>query len=222
LQDAGAQVVVTCDRPPDDLRGLQERLRARFAAGLLVDIRSPDPATRRLVLRKRIQHDSIDLHDDAVLDYVAERVTVSVRALEGALIRVAAYASLRGQAIDLNLAREVLDRLYPAAQKRAAPLSVAQIQAAVAEAYSVELRDLTSSSRAARVVWPRQVAMYLAREHTSETLPAIGRHFGGRDHTTVIHACKRAATRLAQDADEFETVRVLTEGLLSPQADRSN
>ena len=215
LQDAGAQIVVTCDRPPDDLRGLQERLRARFASGLLVDIGSPDPATRRLVLRKRIQHDSIDLSDEAVLDFISERVTVNVRALEGALIRVAAYASLRDQQIDLELTREVLDRLYPETQKRAAVITVPKIQSAVGEAYALELDELVSSSRAARVAWPRQVAMYLAREHTSETLPAIGRQFGGRDHTTVMHACKRAADRLASDPQEFETVRVLTERLLS-------
>ena len=222
LQDAGAQIVVTCDRPPDDLGGLQERLRARFASGLLVDIGSPDPATRRLVLRKRIQHDAIDLRDEEVLDFISERVTVNVRALEGALIRVAAYASLRDQPIDLALTKDVLDRLYPEAVKRAATVTVPKIQSAVAEAYAIDLDDLMSSSRAARVVWPRQVAMYLAREHTSETLPAIGRQFGGRDHTTVIHACKRAADRLATDPQEFETVRVLTERLLSSHADRSS
>jgi chromosomal replication initiator protein len=222
LQDAGAQIVVTCDRPPDDLGGLKERLRARFGAGLLVDIQSPDPATRRVILRKRLQHDSIEVVDDAVIEFIATRVTVSVRALEGALIRVAAYASLRGQPIDLQLTRDVLDRLYPAAQRRTAPLTIEKIQQVVADSHGLELKDLTSASRAARIVWPRQIAMYLAREHTSETLPAIGRHFGGRDHTTVMHACKRAADRLATDPEQFDNVRVLTERLLSVGADRGN
>lgn len=221
LHDAGAQIVVTCDRPPEDLNGLQERLRARFASGLLVDIRSPDMATRMLVLRKRIQHDGIDLDDPAALEFIATRVTTSVRALEGALIRVAAYSSLQGQSIDLALAQEVLDRLYPRSP-RATVVTVPVIQRVIADAYGLDVDDLSSSSRAGHVVWPRHVAMYLSREHTSETLPAIGRHFGGRDHTTVINACKRASERLATDPDEFNTVRVLTERLLAGDDDRGN
>ncbi|HWI21614.1 MAG TPA: chromosomal replication initiator protein DnaA [Baekduia sp.] len=216
LQDAGAQIVVTSDRPPDDLEGLQERLRARFGSGLLVDVRNPDPAIRRLVLRKRIQHDELSLAEaEPVIELICERVTKSIRALEGALIRIAAYASLQGRPIDLDLTTEVLDRLYaPSVTGRTAP-TIATIQQAVAATYGIEVSELVSGSRTARLAWPRQVAMYLCREHTSETLPAIGRQFGGRDHTTVMYACKKTNERLASDSDQYEVVRALTERILN-------
>lgn len=220
LQDGGAQIVLTSDRPPEDLGGLQERLRARFGSGLLVDIESPDPATRRLVLRKRLQHDAVELHDEAVLDFIAERVTQSIRALEGALIRVIAYSSLQGRPIDLELTAEVLERLYPKrALLRDGP-GIDDIQAAVADAYGISVEDLRSADRSAAVAWPRQLAMYLSREHTAQTLPAIGKAFGGRDHSTVLYAHRKAAQRLASDPSEFDLVRSLTEQLLRPSDDR--
>ncbi|HSD77125.1 MAG TPA: chromosomal replication initiator protein DnaA, partial [Solirubrobacteraceae bacterium] len=210
LQDMGSQLVLTCDRVPRDLDGLQDRLRERFEAGLVTDIRPPDLATRMTVLRKRIAHDEVRLADPAVLELIAERVTANVRALEGALIRVVAFASLTGRPLDAALATEVLDGLYPdtaparpgqAPQSAAGPaaLTVERIQDVTARAFGLERGDLLSSSRAGRVAWARQLAMYLVREHTDATLPAIGRSFGGRNHTTVLHACRRAAARLAGD-----------------------
>jgi chromosomal replication initiator protein len=212
LHETGSQLVLTSDRPPRDIAKLDERLRQRFGSGLVVDIRAPDPATRLTVLRKRAHHDGIDVGGDGVLELIAERVTDNVRGLEAALIRVVAYASLTGRTIDRALADDVLTQLYGREAARAAsgPPSVERIQELVAEAFGVTREELLGTSRTARVAWPRQVAMYLTREHTHETLPAIGRQFGGRDHSTVLHACKRAANRIGTDPDAFDAVASIT------------
>lgn len=221
LHETGSQLVLTSDRPPRDMAALEDRLRQRFESGLLVDIRAPDHATRLTVLRKRVHHDGIVLSQDGVLELIAERVTENVRGLEAALIRVVAYASLTDARIDRDLTEKVLTDLYgrtgPGTGRADAP-SIDRIQELVAEAFGVTRDELLSASRAARVTWPRQVAMYLAREHTRETLPAIGARFGGRDHSTVLHACKRAADRLGTDRDAYETVRSLTERLAGSDA----
>ncbi|HEY6761652.1 MAG TPA: chromosomal replication initiator protein DnaA [Baekduia sp.] len=214
LHETGSQLVLTSDRPPRDMAALEDRLRQRFESGLLVDIRPPDLATRLTVLRKRAHHDDIALADPAVLDLIAGRVTDNLRSLEAALIRVVAYASLTDKPIDVPLADQVLTQLYGRQQERAiaagGPATVDRIQDLVAEAFGLTREELLSPSRAARFAWPRQVAMYLAREHTHETLPAIGRHFGGRDHSTVLHACKRAADRIGKDPDAFDAVTQIT------------
>jgi chromosomal replication initiator protein len=206
LHDMGAQLVLTSDRVPRDLLALEDRLRERFEAGLVTDIRAPDIATRVAVLRKRVQHDAIELDDEAVLQLVAERIPTNIRALEGALIRVVAFASLTGQPVGVRLAAEVLDGLYGTSSAPAPRISLSHIQDLTCEAFSISRDELLSDSRSARVAWPRQVAMYLAREHTDETLPAIGRQFGGRNHTTVMHAVRRTAERVATDRDAFDTV----------------
>jgi chromosomal replication initiator protein len=212
LHETGSQLVLTSDRPPRDMAALQDRLRQRFESGLLVDIRSPDPATRLTVLRKRAHHDGIELADGAVLELIAERVTDNLRSLEAALIRVVAYASLTDAAITRELADEVLTQLYGRQQARAAagPPTIERIQDFVAEAFGLTREELLSPVRTARVAWPRQVAMYLAREHTHETLPAIGARFGGRDHSTVVHACKRATGRIATDPEAYDAVTRIT------------
>jgi len=215
LHDAGSQLVLTSDRLPRDLDELEDRLRERFEAGLVTAIGPPDVATRMTVLRKRVQHDAIVLEDEGVLEAIAARVPSNVRALEGALIRTVAYASLTGGPLTRDLAGRVLDELYPAAAATpgAPALSVPRIQELTAEEFGLTIDELLSSSRAGRLTWPRQVAMFLARRHTAETLPAIGAHFGGRNHTTVLHACRRAAERLAADPDAAAIVRRLTERL---------
>jgi chromosomal replication initiator protein len=213
LHETGSQLVLTSDRPPRDMAKLEDRLRQRFESGLLVDIRSPDDATRLTVLRKRAHHDAIDVGDEGVLELIAERVTDNVRSLEAALIRVVAYASLTGKAIDRALADEVLTQLYgrtPAGRAASGPPTVQRIQEIVAEVFGLTREELLSPTRTARIAWPRQVAMYLAREHTHETLPAIGAHFGGRDHSTVLHACKRAASRIGTDPDAYDAVATIT------------
>jgi chromosomal replication initiator protein len=217
LHDMGSQLVLTSDRLPRDLDALEDRLRERFEAGLVTAIAPPDLPTRLAVLRKRVDHDGVDLADDAVLDVLAARVPHNVRALEGALIRVVAYSSLTGRDITPALAGEVIDDLYPAAWSRAAGTadrpSIEAIQELTAEAFGLTRSELLSAGRSARLTWPRQLAMYLAREHTGETLPSIGASFGGRNHTTVLHACRRTAERLAADPEAFEVVRGLTERL---------
>jgi chromosomal replication initiator protein len=219
LHDLGSQLVLTSDRLPRDLSALEDRLRERFEAGLVTAIEPPDVSTREAVLRKRAQHDGIVLADDGVLPLLAARAPDSVRTLEGALIRVVAYASLTGRPLTTALAEKVLDDLYPERPGQAgdqrAPLTVEAIQDATAEAFGLTRAELLSASRAARLAWPRQVAMYLAREHTGETLPAIGARFAGRNHTTVMHACKRTAQRIAADPEAFDFVRRLTDQLRS-------
>jgi chromosomal replication initiator protein len=198
LYEAGSQLVLTSDRTPRDLEALEDRLRERFESGLVTAISPPDMATRRTVLRKRVQHD-------------------------GALIRVVAFASLTGRPVTSALATEVLADLYPAgtpAPGTGAALTVERIQELTASAFGLTRDDLVSASRRPKVAWPRQVAMYLAREHTSETLPAIAARFGGRNHTTVLHACRRTAERIASDPEAFTAVRRLTEELAGGGPDR--
>jgi chromosomal replication initiator protein len=211
LHGAGAQLVLTSDRLPRDLDALEDRLRERFEAGLVTDVRPPDLTTRRTILRKRVQQDALVGVESAAVDLIAERVDTNIRALEGALIRVVAYGSLTGRPCTAELAGEVLAGLYPGIRPR--PRSVEDIQRRICEAFGLSMEDLLSASRAAPVAWPRQVAMYLARELTDQTLPAIGRAFGGRNHTTVMHACRRTAERMASDPAVYDTVRRLTEEL---------
>jgi chromosomal replication initiator protein len=214
LHDLGSQLVLTSDRLPRDLSALEDRLRERFEAGLVTAIEPPDLTTRVAVLRKRAQHDGVVLADDGVLPLLAARAPDSVRMLEGALIRVVAFASLTGRPLTTELAHEVLADLYPVrAGERPAPLTVETIQDITADAFGLSREELLSTSRAPRLAWPRQVAMYLAREHTGETLPAIGARFAGRNHTTVLHACRRTAQRIATDPEAFAFVRRLTEQL---------
>ncbi|HEY3830039.1 MAG TPA: chromosomal replication initiator protein DnaA [Solirubrobacteraceae bacterium] len=207
LHEAGAQIVLTSDRPPRDLQALEDRLRERFNAGLVADIGPPDYGTRLAILRKRALQDRIELADEQVLELIAARITVNVRALEGALIRAVAYSSLTGRPLAADLATEVLDGLYPQANRP--PRSVLQIQVMACKHFGLTSDELLSSSRTARIAWPRQVAMYLARELTDESLPVIGRQFGGRDHTTVLHAWRRTTKRLATDT----TSRVAVDNL---------
>jgi chromosomal replication initiator protein len=213
LHEAGAQIVLTSDRPPRDLEALEQRLRERFEAGLVTDVRAPDPATRMAILRKRVQQDDIGSIDPAALRLIADRVVDNVRTLEGALVRVVAFGSLTRRPVTAQLADEVLAGLYPELRNHAAAMTVAEIQQRTAEAFGISVDALLSSSRAGVVAWPRQIAMYLARELTSQSLPAIGHAFGGRNHTTVLHACKRTTQRIADDPEAFEVVRRLTEAL---------
>jgi chromosomal replication initiator protein len=213
LYDAGSQIVLTSDRPPSDLQALEDRLRERFQSGLVADIRPPDLSTRMAILRKRAQHDGLESVDGLALEVIAERITVNVRALEGALIRVVAFSSLTGRPLSAELAVEVLDGLYP---KTDSPQrSISEIKAAACEQFGISPEELISAARTARLAWPRQVAMYLARELTQESLPAIGREFGGRDHTTVLHACKRTSERISENTSSRTAVEELRTRLIS-------
>lgn len=208
LYDAGSQLVITCDRLPGDLGDLEDRLRERFAAGLVTDIERPDPATRLAILGKRARHDNVVVSDDA-LALLASRVTSSVRALEGALIRLVAFGSLTGRELDRALAAEVLDRLGVALNPMAVP-TIDAVQEATCAHFGLSLAELLSRSRTERIVWPRQAAMYLCKELTPHSLPSIARAFDGRDHTTVLYACKRVAAHMAASPPAFHDIEALT------------
>jgi chromosomal replication initiator protein len=209
LHETGSQLVLTCDRLPADMAALEARLLERFQAGLVAELLPPDLPTRLAILRKRVSHDGIALADESALHAIAHRITTNARALEGALIRVVAYHSLTRRPIDGELADDVLAGLYPQAAAARRPPTIDRVQELTCEAFSISREELLSSGRSGRVAWPRQVAMYLAREHTGATLPAIGREFGGRNHTTVMYACRRAGERIAADPAAHAAVRAL-------------
>jgi chromosomal replication initiator protein len=213
LYETGSQLVITSDRTPTDLAQLEERLLERFQSGLVTDIRRPDFVTRLTILRKRARHDRLEIDEDA-LALIATSVTTNVRTLEGTLIRVVAYASLTGRPVTAELAGQVIDRLN-LRTAAAAPPTIESIQDAICKHFGITREELLSRSRAQKLAWPRHVAMYLARELTDHSLPVIGRQFGGRDHSTVLNACRRAGERLASDAKAYSAVELLTADLTS-------
>jgi chromosomal replication initiator protein len=219
LYDAGSQLVVTSDRRPRDIEQLAARLRERFEHGLIAELEVPDLPARKAILRKRARLDALDGVPDETLTEVASHVTSSVRQLEGALIRVVAYASLRGDEATPSLAREVLERLHPSSVRH--ETTVDDIQDAAAAAFDVSKDELLARGRTPRVAFARQVAMYLSRELTAETLPAIGRRFGGRNHTTVLHAHKRISREMSEDSATLDAVESLRRRLDETEADRS-
>ncbi len=218
LYETGRQLVLTCDRLPRQLITVEERLRERFESGLVADIQPPDHATRVAILRKRVALDRIEIAHPAVLDLIAERITGNVRTLEGALIRIVAHHSLTRQPVDVALATAVLDSMYgPAASSQT---SIEAIQATVAAHHGLSVAELISASRAARVVWPRQMAIHLARELTGASLKAVGDAFGGRNHATVLYACKRVSDRLVHDQQAAGELQELEQLVRTRQADR--
>ena len=215
LYEAGAQLVLTSDCPPTELTGLEDRLRERFASGLVVEVERPDLDVRLAILRQRTRHDGLaDVAEDA-LRAIAEHVTGSVRALEGALIRVVAYASLEGLPVSDDVARAVLARLYPRER-----CTLEDIRDATARSFGLEPAELLARDRRPEVAFARQVAMYLSRELTDQTLPAIGRSFGGRNHTTILHAHRRVADQIREDPQAAHTVESLRRNL--DAADRAH
>jgi chromosomal replication initiator protein len=198
LYETGRQLVFTADRLPAQLSGISERLRERFDAGLVATLAPPDLATRMTILRKRAALDGIELHDPAVPELIARRITDNVRALEGALIRIVAHHSLTGLPLDATLAAKVLDEIHPPAPAAGATV-LERTRTAVRAFYEVSDEELGSSSRAARINWPRQVAMYLMRELSDASLQDIGAEFGGRSHGTVLHACQKVADQIVVD-----------------------
>jgi chromosomal replication initiator protein len=217
LYENGRQLVLTCDRLPRALVAIEQRLRERFEAGLVADIAPPDFATRVTILRKRAALDAITLSDPGVLELIAERVTDNIRSLEGALIRVVAFHSLTRRPIDGELTTEVLDAMYPGRRTRTP--SIADVQEAVAAHFGLTTQELVSASRVSRLAWPRQLAIHLARDLTGASTPTIGKAFG-RNHATVLHACKRVSERLKNDQQAVETVGQLAEQVSHARDDR--
>jgi chromosomal replication initiator protein len=216
LLDSGRQLVMTSDRSPDELPDLEARLTERFRSGLVVELETPDVDVRRAILSARAQLDGVEVADE-VLDEIAVRVTSSVRALEGALIRVVAYASLTGEPTTRELARRVLDRLGTPRREKA---SLTDIVEATATEFGVEPAALLARDRRPQVAIARQVAMYVARELTPHSLPEIGRQMGNRNHTTVLHAVHRVQAVIQSDAAVNTTVDKLLERLSPHSAGR--
>ncbi len=186
LQQKEKQIVLTSDRPPKELRGLEERLLSRFQSGLIVDIQPPDLETRIAILQQKADEDEIDLPME-IIEYIASNITSNIRELEGALIKLLAYSSLRGVDITLELAKTVLKDIVIRKHQN---ISIEQIQKVVCEHFSIPDDLLRGKSRKQEIVFARQIAMYLSKELTRYSLKSIGLHFGGRDHTTVIHAVR--------------------------------
>ena len=205
LYESGRQLVITSDRSPTDLEAFEARLKERFECGLVAEVVPPDAAVRLAILRKRVRQDGLDEVPDETLEAVARLVGASVRVLEGALIRVVAYASLKGRTPTPELATEVLGRLYRRGDPHEA-CSVQRIQEATAEEFGIAREELLARDRTPKVAFARQVAMYLARELTDEGLPTLGREFGGRNHTTVLHAWKRVSQLVDKPGEKRETV----------------
>jgi chromosomal replication initiator protein len=209
LYEGGAQIVLSSDRPPREIATLEERLRSRFEWGLLTDIQAPDLETRIAILRKRVETEGIAIEDPEVLTFIAGRVSANIRELEGALTRVVAFSSLTDRPLTVDLAEDVLRDVYP--QGEAAPeVTIPRIQEAVSQRFGVTLDELVSPRRSQAVAYPRQVAMYLSRELTDASLPMIGKEFGGRDHTTVIHAKDKITRLIREDRSVYNLVQELT------------
>jgi chromosomal replication initiator protein len=208
LYEAGSQIVMSSDRPPRDIATLEERLRSRFEWGLITDIQPPDLETRIAILRKKVKTDGIHVPDPQLLSFIASRISTNIRELEGALTRVVAFSSLTGRSLSVELAEDVLKDVFP--QGEAAEVSIRRIQELVSERFQLSMDELCGDRRSQNIVYPRQVAMYLSRELTDSSLPKIGKEFGGRDHTTVIHATSKIARLIREDRSVYNLVQELT------------
>ena len=207
LYNANKQIVISSDRPPKQLTTLEDRLRSRFEWGLITDIQPPELETRIAILRKKAAQDKLNAPDD-VLEYIASKISTNIRELEGALIRVTAFASLNRQGVDLSLAEIVLKDLIP--EEGGPEITGPTIMAQTASYFSLTVDDLCGTSRSRVLVNARQIAMYLCREMTELSLPKIGQAFGGRDHTTVMHADRKIRQLMAERRSIYNQVTELT------------
>ncbi|UCC45877.1 MAG: chromosomal replication initiator protein DnaA [Candidatus Zixiibacteriota bacterium] len=210
LYHAGKQIILSSDRPPRDISGLEDRLLSRFSWGLVTDLQAPDLENRTAILYKKLETEGTEL-PESVVRYIADKVTANIRELEGALIRVLAYASLKKVPADLEMARKVLSDTI-SHQKR--QITIHSIQEKTASHFQIESGLMTAKKKTARVALARQVAMYLSRSLTNNSLKAIGSAFGGRDHTTVIHACSLISKRMSGDAVLRDAIDNISASLL--------
>jgi chromosomal replication initiator protein len=208
LYESGSQIVLSSDRPPKEIATLEARLRSRFEWGLITDIQPPDLETRIAILRKKVKTDGIHIADPHLLTFIASRISTNIRELEGALTRVVAFASLTGRPMTADLAQDVLKDVFP--QGEVAQVTIERIQEVVCDRFSLSLDELCSHKRSQNIVYPRQVAMYLSRELTDSSLPKIGKHFGDRDHTTVLHANTKITNMIRADRTVYNLVQELT------------
>ena len=215
LHESSRQLIISSDRPPREIPTLEDRLRSRFEWGLLADIQPPDYETRIAILRKKAEIDAIELPDE-VAQYIAQRISSNIRELEGALSRLRAHAQMSGAPLSVDLAADVLREILP--QTRVRPITIPSIQRAVAEFFGIRVEEMKSKRRTKGVAFPRQVAMYLSRELTDASLPRIGEEFGGRDHTTVMHACDRVKAAVIQDTHLAAGIKSLVDNFRTERA----
>ncbi|KEO81223.1 chromosomal replication initiator protein DnaA [Tumebacillus flagellatus] len=210
LHEENKQIIISSDRPPKEIPTLEDRLRSRFEWGLITDIQPPDYETRIAILRKKAKAEALDIPND-VISHIANKIDTNIRELEGALIRVVAYSSLINRDLSAELAAEALKDIIPSNKPK--QITIHDIQKAVGEHFDMKLDDFKAKKRTKAIAFPRQIAMYLARELTDFSLPKIGDEFGGRDHTTVIHAHEKIAKELQTDFTLRQTVESLKEKL---------
>lgn len=203
LYDARKQIVLSSDRPPKEIPNLEERLVSRFEWGLVTDLQFPDTETRIAILKKKAELSNLNVPDE-IIYFLAEKIKTNIRKLEGALIRVVSYASLMGSPLTITMAEEVLQDLILVEEE--STITINNIQTKVSEHFEVKLSDLRSKKRSKAVVIPRQIAMYLARELTPHSLTDIGSAFGGKDHTTIIHAIKKIESNIKNDTNFEKTI----------------
>ncbi|WP_374954674.1 chromosomal replication initiator protein DnaA [Paenibacillus sp. AR247] len=212
LKEMGKAIIISSDRPPKEIPTLEERLRSRFEWGLITDIQPPDLETRIAILRKKAKAEHLDIPNEAMV-YIASHIHTNVRELEGALIRVIAYSSLVNQDITVHMTAEALKNMI--SQSRPQMISIQDIQERVGDYYGLRIEDFKARKRTRAVAFPRQIAMYLSRELTDYSLPKIGEAFGGRDHTTVIHAHEKIASVIREDHEIHQIVSRLSENIKS-------
>ncbi|MEC0173865.1 chromosomal replication initiator protein DnaA [Paenibacillus favisporus] len=212
LKEMGKAIIISSDRPPKEIPTLEERLRSRFEWGLITDIQPPDLETRIAILRKKAKAEHLDIPNEAMV-YIASHIHTNVRELEGALIRVIAYSSLVNQDITVHMTAEALKNMI--SQSRPQMISIQDIQERVGDYYGLRIEDFKARKRTRAVAFPRQIAMYLSRELTDYSLPKIGEAFGGRDHTTVIHAHEKIAAVIREDQEIHQIVSRLSENIKS-------
>lgn len=210
LHEANKQIIISSDRPPKDIPTLEERLRSRFEMGLITDIQPPDFETRIAILRKKAQMDNVSVPDE-VTEYIAKNVKSNIRELEGALTRVMAFSSLTKKEISLEVATEALKDILSSYTSE--EINVVRIKEKVSEVFNIKMEDFNSKKRTRAIAYPRQIAMYLSRELTDLSLPKIGEEFGGRDHTTVIHACDKISKDIQENIDIRMKIEKITNDL---------
>jgi len=210
LHEDNKQIIISSDRPPKEIPTLEDRLRSRFEWGLITDITPPDLETRIAILSKKAKADGLDIPNEVML-YIANQIDTNIRELEGALIRVVAYSSLVNQDIDAQLAADALKDIIPNRQPK--KVTIQAIQEIVAEMYDIKLEDFAARKRTHSIAFPRQIAMYLSRRLTDLSLPKIGEQFGGRDHTTVIHAYDKIEEMIVEDKHLQKNINEIKEKL---------
>ncbi|AEK87155.1 chromosomal replication initiation protein [Bacillus amyloliquefaciens XH7] len=210
LHEESKQIVISSDRPPKEIPTLEDRLRSRFEWGLITDITPPDLETRIAILRKKAKAEGLDIPNEVML-YIANQIDSNIRELEGALIRVVAYSSLINKDINADLAAEALKDIIPSSKPKV--ITIKEIQRIVGQQFNIKLEDFKAKKRTKSVAFPRQIAMYLSREMTDSSLPKIGEEFGGRDHTTVIHAHEKISKLLIDDEQLQQQVKEIKEQL---------